>query len=257
MTMRKTKQLSENQKSIGGFIKFGVVLIIIGVVLYSEIMFLGIISVIFPQGVLRLGAIVGAVATGMSVLALYAGKSHWFTPGSQLLAAWIFTGVEIAILVMNDILAYSLHNGHVDGYLALWQSVTPASPVVALVGWGVILFLDRAQQERHKDMEMEAQKADKEREYTIAAHDAEMSLRSSHLAQVTAQLENVMASDAVQRQIAEHAQRMVARVLTDVSGLNALSHSSAPALPRIVESEKPVSLAKTSTQSAVEEETKK
>jgi hypothetical protein len=171
------------------------------------------------------------------VIALYAGKSKWFHPGPQLIAAWIFTGVEVAVLILNDILAFSLHNGTVDGYLALWYAITPAGPVIALVGWGIILYLDPARAEKHLDMQIERKKADMERNYELAAFHAQMQIRTSHLNQVTAQLDNVMSSPAVQRQIAEHANRMVAQVLTDMSGIHAMSH-----MPKIIDAPSSVSL---------------
>lgn len=234
--MSTRTRLSENQKAAANFIKFFVVLVILGVVVYSEIMFIGIVGVLFPTGVLRIAAIIGAVATGASIMLLYAGKSHWFTPGSQLIAAWIFTGMEVTVMVLNDILAYSMHGGTVDSYLQIWQEFTPASPVIALVGWVIITYLDVSERERHKDMEMEAQRNQAEREYTIAAHEATITLKEQHLKQVTARLQDVLSSDAVQAQIAQHAQRMVAQVLTDVSGINAPIELGPLPPPRVVES---------------------
>ncbi len=215
----------ENAKAAAGIIKVIVFLILIGVVVYSEYMFIGIISVILPDGVNKIGALIGAVATGASVLTLVAAKLLWITPGGQMVWSWIFTGCEVFILILNDMLAYALHYGAATGILAGWQQITPASPVFALIGWILILLLDRAQRERHRDMELEAKKAAAERKYKEAAHRAEMELRGNHLNQVTGRLQEVLSSDAIQMQIMRHAEQMVARVLTDVSGITAINYT--------------------------------
>lgn len=216
----------ETSLAAAGFIKFIVFIIIIGVVIYSEFMFISIIQVALPGGLGKSLALVGAVATGASVLTLVAAKLLWITPGGQLLWAWIFTGIEIAVMLMNDILAFALHQGPVTDQLAWWLQVTPASPVIALVGWILVLMLDTAQRERHRDQELEAKKNKAERRYKEAAHKAEMDLRADHLNQVTGKLQDVMQSTAIQQQIQGHAEKMVARILTDVSGINAITSSS-------------------------------
>lgn len=240
---RKARELSENEQAAVGFIKFFAFLIVVGVVIYSEYMFLGIIGGILPDGISKVAAVIGAVATGASVLCLIGAKLFWVTPGAQIIFSWLFMGIEVAIMFMNDTLAYALHNGHVTGVFASWLQITPASPVFALVGWVIILLLDRSQRERHRDMEMEAKIAKSERKYIEAAHAAEMELRNKHLDQVTSRLQDVMASDAIQQQIMAHAERMVARVLTDVSGISANVPMNGTT-PRIVSSQ-PMQLAQT------------
>jgi hypothetical protein len=248
----KLVELSENQKAATTFIKFFVVLVVLGVIGYSEFMFLNIVSVLFPTGIAAIGAIIGAVATGCSVALLYAGKSHWFTPGAQLLAAWIFTGVEVCTLIMNDVLAYAIHDGNVDSWLAIWQTITPASPVFALIGWIVVTNLDTSTQERHSEMEMEARKSAKDREYREMAHAAEMDVKTEHLNQVTEYLKDVMASAPVQAQIQAHAARMVAGILTDVSGIQAnLSAAPTTITPLPSAQQLPAQLAQTSSVSPV------
>ena len=246
-------ELNANQKASTGAVKLVAFLIVLGVVIYSEVMFLGIISVLFPDGILRVGATMGAIATGASVLALYWGKSRWFSPGEQLIAAWTFTGVEIAIMILNDILAFSLHNGHVDGYLALWYQVVPASPVVALVGWVIITYLDRSRRKFHQDLEMSEKREDMERDYTLEAFKAHMKLKTNHLQQVVARLDDALASPHVQAQIDEHAKRMVAGVLTDVSGINAFTGFNSPT-PQVVDShlDRGVSLGQTAQASILD-----
>lgn len=218
---KRTTKRSVNMTTAEKWIKLGAFFIVVAVVVYSEYLFIGIIIDILPTGVGMIGAIMGAVATGASVLALIGAKLVWIRPGSQYFLSWAFMAVEVIILALNDMLAFALHNGNVPAWLALWESITAAGPLAAMVGWIFIIFLDTAQVERQKDLELESDRKDAEREYVVAAHTAEMELRHNHLEQVTARLQDVMASDAIQIQIAEHAQRMVAKVLTDVSGISA------------------------------------
>jgi hypothetical protein len=58
-----------------------------------------------------------------------------------------------------------------------WEMMSPATPFVALVGWTVILQLDRATQERHEDMEMEDDINKSERAFKRQQHEAGMRIR--------------------------------------------------------------------------------
>src|SRR5579872_92202 len=215
----KPKELSTTQSAAVNWIKAGAFVVILGVVIYSEFMFLSIIGVALPDGANRYLAIIGAVATGMSVLILLAAKLWWVTPGNQEIFSWCFMGFEVAVMAMNDMLGYQLHFGPVTGWLAGWQAITPASPLLALVGWIMMLFFDTAQAEKHADMDLAAKKNKKEREYIKAAHEAEMELRNDHLSMVTEQLRDAIKSQAAQARIQQHALRVVDRVLTDASGI--------------------------------------
>ncbi len=240
-TSVRTKKPSAMQRAVVGSLMVAVACIVIGIIAYSELLFLSIVSVMFPEGVMKAAAMVGAVATGCSILVLLAGKSHWFSPGPQLLAAWIFSGVEVLILILNDILAFSLHHGAaLDGYMATWYQFTPASPVIALVGWSLVIYLGNEARMRHKRMEMEQEQQEVELAYEQEAHNARMTLRYDHLSQVTGYLQDVMASPAIQEQIQNHASRLVAQVLTDVTGINALGPAQQAAQgPRVVDSQPP------------------
>ena len=233
------EDLSENQLAGITAIKLLGIGIIIAVVVYSEFLFLGIINVILPEGVVRFGAVAGAVATGISVVVLVGAKILWVTPGGQMLWSWTFMILEVAILALNDMLAYALHQGPVSGVLASWQAIMPAGPLMAMLGWIFMLFLDSSQVERHKDMELEAKRAKSERRYKEVSHRAEMHLKHAHLNQVTSRLQDVINSPEIQARIVAHAERMVDQVLTDVSGIasgSTMTSTSAlpPARPTIV-----------------------
>jgi hypothetical protein len=53
-------------------------------------------------------------------------------------------------------LAYQVASGHLDAMLATWQMFSPATPLLAVIGWGIAFLLDPSQQERHAVAEMQA-----------------------------------------------------------------------------------------------------
>jgi len=153
---QQSSQPSENSKAIVGAIKFFAACIILAAVVYSEILFLGIIGSLFPSGPLAIGAMIGAVTTGLSIIALCLGKSHWFRPGQQLIVAWIFTGIEVGVLIMNDILAYQLHTGaQLDQFTSTWKLFCVATPALSLVGWILLFYFSPERTIMHKRMELE------------------------------------------------------------------------------------------------------
>jgi hypothetical protein len=170
--MSQANQPSENSKAIVGAIKFFAACIILAAVVYSEVLFLGIIGNLFPSGPLAIGAMIGAVTTGLSIIALCLGKSHWFRPGQQLIVAWIFTGIEVGVLIMNDILAYQLHTGaqvclqevagkcvqmgvQLDQFTSMWRLFCVATPALSLVGWILLFYFSPERTIMHKRMELE------------------------------------------------------------------------------------------------------
>jgi len=228
------RKLSLNQEAIAGLAKVLVAVIIAVVVGYSEVMYLQIMSRAFPDGILKIVAMIGAVGTGLSVLTLLIAKAYWFRPGGQMVAAWIFTGVEVVILLLNVLLSFALDGGKVDGYLALWYTLTPSSPLFALVGWVLILHLDQGQQERHADMEMEVEMQRAERQHKIATHEAKMQLRQAFLHSHTTYLQQEVNSPEIQRQLAMGASALAARELSELTGMHIaprLSSGAPVALP--------------------------
>src|SRR5436305_8281979 len=123
----KGVKLSSNQQAIRGLAILFAVLVIVGVVGYSEVMFLQVIGRAFPDGFFKVVAMMGGVATGLSVLTLLLAKAYWFRPGSQLVAAWVFTCVEVLILLFNVLLSFALVSGPLKASdpMAVWYGLCP------------------------------------------------------------------------------------------------------------------------------------
>jgi hypothetical protein len=214
-------KLSLNQEAVAAFARVLVAVIIVSVIGYAEVMFLQVMSRVFPDGILKLVSMLGAVATGASVLVLLVAKSYWFRPGKQLVFAWIFTGAELVVLVLNVILSFTLSSGQVsDNYLSIWYTFMPASPILALLGWIIILHLDQEQQERHAELELEVEQREAERKHQRAVHQARMELKNAFLKSHVTYLQEEVNSPELQRQIQIGASLLAARELSELTNMH-------------------------------------
>lgn len=192
-------RVSRNAKAAAGSAKFVGYTVIALVVLYSDLMFVGLLWNAFPGGFLSILALGGAFATGISIIALVVGKARWFRPGGQLIWSWAFTGIEAAISLMNIVVSVMVAKGEPLGqYLSVWLTVAPATPIVAALGWIVIFYLDREREQAHEQMEMEDDLSDAEREHKRQVHAVRMELKSIALEQQKEYLRQHLASSEVQ-----------------------------------------------------------
>lgn len=207
-----------NRKAIVGICKFFGAVILIGGIVYSEILFLGIVSALFPSGPMAIGAMLGAVTTGASILLLVLSKSAWFRPGTQLAVAWIFTGVEVAILILNDILAYQIHQGgQLDQYMAAWRLFCVAAPVVSVVGWILCFYFDPQRSIEHKRMEMEDDQARAQIDFETSMHQKVLSARYKAANTVGVKLEAII-EGSLEHSYRLAAAKLAARVASDLTG---------------------------------------
>jgi hypothetical protein len=244
----KSVQPTANKAAIVGVVKFFAALIIIGGIVYSEILFLGIVSSLFPSGPMMIGAMLGAVTTGISILVLCLGKSHWFRPGTQLIVAWVFTGIEIAVLIMNDILAYQIHQGGVlDQYMASWRLFCVAAPVISIVGWVLIFYFDPQRSITHKRMEMEDNQSRSKIDFETMMHQKVMQFQYRSVDMVSSQMEAQIAKK-LGPIVEQAASQQLARIASQLTG----SHISPTELgssqisannPKVVESNPPAKAA--------------
>lgn len=231
-----------NRKAIVGICKFFGAVILIGGIVYSEILFLGIVGALFPSGPMAIGAMLGAVTTGASILLLVLSKSAWFRPGTQLAVAWIFTGVEVAILILNDILAYQIHQGgQLDQYMAAWRLFCVAAPVVSVVGWILCFYFDPQRSIEHKRMEMEDDQARAQIDFETSMHQKVLSARYKAANTVGVKLEAII-EGSLEHSYRLAAAKLAARVASDLTGehvshLEVMGNSPKQIQGRVVESE--------------------
>lgn len=213
-------QLSKNQKAIANFTKVIVGMIIFGVAAYADIQFILIMQKAFPDGVAKIFSLIGAVATGMSVLALVVAEAYWFSRGPQMVFGWIFTTLEVSVSVMNVILSFAMSSpGPLDPFLATWLAICPATPFVAFIGWIVILNLDEEQKNRHEERELQDDLATSTREHTKAVHEAKMVLKQRYLESTTAYLHQIADDPQVQAGLRAGAWNLAADELRALTGM--------------------------------------
>lgn len=224
---------AEDTKNIKKIALFFVGVVILGVVGFCEVLYVAMILPAFPDGLVQGVAVVGACATGASAVLLLIGKLHWFSKGPQSVAAWIFVGAETLILILNVLLAVQLHNGHVDSWMGVWANFYPAAPIVAFVGWGVILFLDKTNKMRTMRRDQEDRQEKAELAYEHLAFQAQMRVKheslkilEGKLAEKIRSAQNLAALDQVADQITD-------AILGQISGqhVTSIKPVEPPALP--------------------------
>jgi hypothetical protein len=130
-------------------------------VLYGDVQFLTVMQSAFPNDpMLRALAMAGAVMTAVSAMTLPIALHWWFSPGLQFIWGVGFWLIDILALGLNAMLAYELATGVINSIVATWQIVAPATPLLAVVGWGIAFLLDPSHRERHARAEMEANQID-------------------------------------------------------------------------------------------------
>lgn len=208
-----------NEKGAAGIIFWIIFLIILASVGYSEVLFLSIVTPLFPDGLLRGVAILGAITTGASIVMMFFAKRYHARPGAQLLFSWIFMFVEMIVLVLNDILAQEQHAHHVDAYLNTWSSFAPAVPVLALVGWMLYTYLDPERKQKHALMEMADEKHESQVTFARAQHRAQMQLQHMALNAHTNYLTQAIYSVPMQDTLQQGAYSSTANWLSGFTGL--------------------------------------
>jgi len=151
--------MSRNMSALKGLAMLVGALAYAGGVIFGDIMFIVLMQDVFPTGIMGVLAMIGAITTAMSALALPVAMHWWFAPGPQLVGGWIFWLADILVLGLNSILAYNVGTGQ-DFGLYWWQMLSPATPMLAIIGWGMMFNLDPSNQLRQAEAEAEADMID-------------------------------------------------------------------------------------------------
>src|SRR5581483_3226174 len=214
--MAVKQRITANARAIGASVHFIAYAIISLVVVYSDIMFIALMWAAFPGGFLTIAAVGGAFATGLSIIALVIGKSRWFRPGGQLIWAWCFTGVEIGISILNVVVSVMHSMNQPLGYLSTWIYCAPATPVVSLVGWIIVLYLDKDRAQLHEEMEMADDLANAEREHTRQVHEARMELKQTALQQQKEYLKMHLSTPEMQALIDQGSYEIARSIVSEI-----------------------------------------
>src|SRR5581483_11481638 len=142
--------MSRNEKALHYLLVGAAYVVYCLAVAYGDLMFLQVVSVMFSNDpLLHTLAFGGAIMTAASAILLPLAKIRWLMPGNQMIAGWLFWLVEVSLLAANAVLAYSLANNLSNELTADWRPFSPATPMIAVIGWGVLFMLDPRNQMRH------------------------------------------------------------------------------------------------------------
>lgn len=212
-------KLTRNQGALVGLIKLLVFLIVVAVVGYSDIQFIILMNRMMPDGIGKVFSLIGAFATGLSVITLIGAELYWFTRGKQMLAGWIMTGVELGVSALNLLTSFALASGHLGSFFSVYLVyICPATPVVAAAFWILIFMFDETHEERHEEREMASDMKQLERKHRKAAHKATMQLKNAYLSSYTEHLMKFAGSQEAQARLKEGAEAFGNEALNLLTG---------------------------------------
>lgn len=236
---QRTAELSKNQKAMAALIKVVAFGVIAGVVIYCDIQFIQVMWRTYPDGIAKIFSLIGAVATGASVLALIGAEAFWFSRGMQMVFGWIFTGLEAGIMACNVILGFELTGGitHLDQFMATYLWLCPATPVAAALCWIMIFNLDQGQKARHDEREMQDDIAESDREHAKAVHRSKMALKQRYLESTTTYLDQIADDPNVQAGLRLGAWKFAGEQLRELTGMYLAlpAQPAAPDQPKMVD----------------------
>lgn len=212
---------------------------------YGTVIYIQLMQKVFPDGPLLLACYMGAAANLLLMVVLLVGKFVWFRPGAHEVTSWIVTGVELAVAILNMMLAFELANGQqLSSLMLAWSYLAPVSPIFSMVGAILLIMTSTELRSRHQQMEMQDQKEQSERAFDLALHEAQMSVKTQYLGFIQAKLTQELNAPERQLEMADHAALLVSDVLSGISGVQSVPRLRTPQLPneRTIEQGQPSAL---------------
>lgn len=122
----------------------------IGMIAYSAVHNWRLLSAGIAPG-MAIWAAVGVIGLELTALALPLALHYWTFAAMQRLAAFAFYALDLALIFANVILDYALvsNGAPLPSWLQIYKFYAlPATPVIAGLGWSLLMLLDPAQRER-------------------------------------------------------------------------------------------------------------
>ena len=214
--MKQVVQEGANLRAAKGFSKLLAIIIILAVAGFGDVMYIVLMGSKFPAGPLLIMCYLGAFTSFLAVGYLLLGKSVVFRPGGQFLAAWVVFVAELLIIALNILLVFDASPG---GVMAAWSFISPATPVLHMLGVALIYFLDPELKAKHDAMEMQ-EKVDKaEREVEFLTHTARIELRKRQVAHVSKALEEAVNSAESLAHIQQFGYKLNRELLRELTGM--------------------------------------
>lgn len=147
--------MDKRAKNIKTLVIWSVAIVYAGAIAYSDVMFLSMVSKAFPNSdILRVLAYGGAVMVGLSAI-LIPLALHFWNAGTQFYWVCMFWLADVVLLALNTMLSYQIATNTVSEFMSVYKTVAPASPLLAVIGWGIAFLLDTSHKARHAHLEAE------------------------------------------------------------------------------------------------------
>lgn len=215
------EDMSANARAmLSGVQGLAFVIVVMGVI-FGDVAFIWMFNDVFPAGIWRIATYIGVFATTFSVIGLFIGKTHWFRPGGQIIWAWIFAGIELFVVIVNTIAAFSVARtvGHIDPNLELWITyVSPATPLIAVIGWFLITWFSPERAISHKRMEMQDKLAAEQIAVELEIGRAQIQLQRQYIKAGQAHMNEQINAPHIQKQVQQTAANQMAEVLGKMTG---------------------------------------
>lgn len=196
---------------------FMAIFVILSVALFGDVMYVVQMQKVLNDPMMLALAYMGAFTSILAVGYILIGKTLTFYPGVQMIAAWVFFGAEIVIIILNVLLAFQGGTG-VDQIMQAWATISPATPVFHMLGVAILYFLDPHRHDYHQDLVLERQIADSERRIKLLEHHAQMSLKEKQVVAMSRALNNAVNSEVSQRHIDSATRNMNTNMLIELTG---------------------------------------
>jgi hypothetical protein len=217
--------MTKAAKSFSKIVAVAIVLIVAG---FGDVMYIQAMSSKFPTGGPLLAmCYVGAFTSFMAVGYLLLGKSIAFRPGGQMLMAWIVFVSELLIIGLNILLVF---DPSPTGVMMAWAFVSPATPVLHMLGVALIYFADPDLHDKHHAMEIKSDMDKAERNLEYTTFQARINLRERQMQHVTKALEEAVNSPESLQYIKQYGFNMNRALLTELTGLTPIV-AGVPAVP--------------------------
>jgi hypothetical protein len=227
-----TKKVYEEgamQKAARGFAKIMAVVIVLAVAAFGDVMYIIEMQKIFSgEGLLIVFCYLGAFTSFAAIGYLLLGKSVVFRPGGQMLGAWIVFAVELLIIALNILLVF---NPDRSGIMGVWAYVSPATPVLHMLGVALLYFLDPELADKHHAMETQAKMDKSVREADFEIFDAGIQLRRKQTEHLAKALEKAVNSPESLAAINNYATGYNLHLLSEMTGMSGISAGVPAGLP--------------------------
>ncbi|MGH8398897.1 MAG: hypothetical protein ACRETA_11755 [Gammaproteobacteria bacterium] len=194
------------------------IVVILVVAAFGDVMYIQLMTSKFPAGPLLIVCYIGAFTSFLAIVYMLIGKSVLFTPGRQMVLAWLIFAAELMLIAMNIILVFQADGAGATGFLAAWLQLAPATPVVNMAGVAVLFFLDEDGKMHHEDVEMQYDMKRANRRHYKAMARARLRLQTKQLNFLVTELDRAVSSPESMHAIQQTATDLNTHLLGQLSG---------------------------------------